>query len=166
MKTKTEETNFDLGYDPTKKSQETEKKIIFAAPEDGILNVRITKNNTHLVVTDLSAGEIIFKVTGGMQTKNDRDKASAKIAIILLEKTLNFLASKKLSNIRIHFSTKGDKKNKTYRRMKNYRTIYSYLFAVNPTPLVTNFNFTKKINKTPIPHGQLRQKGGRRGRRV
>ena len=161
------EKNFKLGYDPTvKKIQSLEKETEEFIIQDCILNVRTTKNNTHLVATDLSGSQIIYKITGGIETKNDRDKASSKVAIILIEKMLTFLTSKKLYVIRVQFSTKGNKKNKTYRRMKNYRVIYSYLFATNPTPLVTNFKFAKKINKTPYPHGHLRQKGGRRGRRV
>ena len=162
--------SFELGYDPTVKISNTEIRALNVPTVDRgqhthvILKFFFTKNNTHLLVTDVT-GEILFKTTGGMNCKNDRDKSSAKTASLICQKALTFLDNKSFYHVIIQFATKGSGRNISYRRFQNYRSIYNEMFAKNPSLLVRKFNIIAKYKKTPVAHGQLRQKGGRRGRR-
>ena len=131
-----------------------------------ILKMRFTNNNTHAVLCDRTGAQVIAKQTGGMNTKNGRDKNSVKIAELVLESILDTAQKKGIKYLILEFSSKGNKKHLNYKRMPNYKAVNNLFSAKNPDELVQSFVVIRRANKTPIGHGYLRPQGGRRGRRV
>jgi ribosomal protein S11 len=118
-----------------------------------ILHIKGTKNNTILVVTDITGQEIIFKTSGGISTKNDRDKSSQKIGVLMFNKLVQELRDKKIKNLQIRMRNKGSMYD------KNITSAIKFLIGSFPS----DFTITDKIVVNPIIHGYMRKKGGRRG---
>lgn len=136
----------------SKKNKEFKEMAICQA----IIHLKGTKNNTMAVITDPSGAEVLFKLTGGMVTKKDREKSSQKNALVLSENLIEFLLMKKLTNIKIITRNKGGiyASNKTLA----IRTILKNI--------PSNISVLATYHLNLKPHGFMRMKGGRRGRRV
>jgi len=135
-----------------------EKRIIEEEKfEDVNLYIYAKKNNLFLTVTDITGAERIFSSSGGLYTKQGREKRSQKIALIGWEKMQENLLEKKIKNITIFIRNKGGVYSK--QKTLGLKTLLKNL----PT---NDFNIKEIVNNTPIAHGEIRKKGGRRGRRV
>ena len=52
----------------------------------GIAHIYSSKNNTIIHITDITGGETIARISGGMITKNDKDKGNPFPAMIAAKK--------------------------------------------------------------------------------
>lgn len=73
----------------SKKRERAEKEVISLGPKVkegelvfGVAHIYASYNDTFVHVTDLSGGETIVKVTGGMKVKADRDESSPYAAML------------------------------------------------------------------------------------
>jgi len=115
------------------------------------------KNNTFLTVTDMTGAQRVFSSSGGLYTKTGREKKSQKIALVGWEKMIQNLLDKKITKVSIYFRNVGG----VYSKQKTLalKTLLKNL----PTH---HFTIGEIVCNTPVAHGEIRKKGGRRGRRV
>lgn len=124
----------------------------------GILHIYSSYNNTHLHVTDVTGGETIAKVTGGMVSKSDRLKATPNVAMAAAKQISEECHNAGITSLYVKL-----------------RAVGGHNGPMTPGPgsqaaikMLTRYGI--KLGRiedvTPVPHDSCRKKGGRRGRRV
>ncbi len=123
----------------------------------GIAHILSTPNNTIVHITDLSGAETIARYSAGMMTDKDREGGSPFPAMLAAKKAAEVAIMKGLTGVHIRVRAPGGTKSK----------------IPGPgaqTAIRTLARAGLKIgiieDVTPIIHGYMRPKGGRRGRRV
>ncbi len=123
----------------------------------GIAHVYSSFNNTIITITDLTGAETIARGSGGMIVKADREESSPYTAMQLAMTLAEKIKEKGINAIHIKVRAPGGIK------------------AKNPGPGAqaairafarAGLKIGKIEDVTPIPHGKMREKGGKRGRRV
>lgn len=123
----------------------------------GIAHIYSSKNNTIVHITDITGAETIARVSGGMVTKNDREKGNPFPAMKAAKKAAEEAKAKGITKLNIRVRGPGGHKSKSPSRGAQ-PAIRALVRA--------GFKIGEIEDVTPIPHDTTRKKGGRRGRRL
>ncbi len=123
----------------------------------GIANILATENNTIITITDITGGETISRFSSGMMTDKDREGGMPFPAMLAARKAAEDALSKGLTGVHIRIRARGSQYSKAP-GMGAQPSIRSLARAGLKIGMIEDV--------TPIVHGTLRPKGGRRGRRV
>ena len=123
----------------------------------GIAHIISTSNATFIHITDITGAETIARYTSGMMTDKDREGGAPYPAMLAAKKAAEEALEKGIVGVHVKVEGEGGIKRK----------------PPTPSALVAIRTLAKAGLKigliedvTPIPHGFMRPKGGRRGRRV
>ncbi len=123
----------------------------------GIAYILSTKNNTIVHITDLSGSETIARYSAGMMTDKDREGGMPYPAMLAAKKAAEEALSKGITGVHIKVRGPGGTKSKSP-GLGAQPAIRALAKAGLKIGMIEDI--------TPIPHGYMRAKGGRRGRRV
>ncbi len=123
----------------------------------GIAHIYSSKNNTIIHITDLSGAETIARYSGGMMTDKDREEGKPYPAMLAAKKAAEEALAKGITGVHIRVRAPGGNKSKNPGQGAQ-PAIRALARAGLKIGLIEDV--------TPIGHGFLRPKGGRRGRRV
>ena len=123
----------------------------------GIAHIFSSKNNTIIHITDITGSETIARISGGMMTKNDRDKGNPFPAMIAAKKAAEEAKARGITKLNIKVRGPGGHKSKT--PSKGAQPAIRSLVR-------SGFRIGEIEDVTPIPHDSTKKKGGRRGRRL
>lgn len=123
----------------------------------GIAHIYASKNNTIIHITDITGAETIARCSGGMVTKNDREKGQPFPAMISAKKVVEEAKTKGITRLNIKIRAPGGHKSKNPGKgaQPAIRAIARAGMRIGEIEDVT-----------PIPHDTTRKAGGRRGRRL
>lgn len=135
-----------------KQQADTEKKQKW-----GIANIFSTVNNTIVHITDITGAETIAKASGGMMTDKDREEGMPFPAMLAGKKAAEEAIAKGITGVHIRVRAAGGTKSKSP--------------GPGAQPAIralarAGLRIGMIEDVTPIIHGKMRPKGGRRGRRV
>ena len=134
-----------------------EEKRIDLKGKWGIANIFSTSNNTIIHITDITGSETFAKCSGGMMTEKDREQGNPFPAMQAARKAAEDAIGKGVIGVHIKVRAAGGTKSK------------------NPGPGAqpairslarAGLRIGMIEDVTPVIHGMMRRKGGRRGRRV
>ena len=123
----------------------------------GVAHIYSSSNATIIHITDITGAETLARWSGGMITKKDREGGMPYPAMMAARKAAEEAMSKGITGVHIRVRAPGSQKSK------------------NPGPGAqpairalarAGLKIGMIEDVTPIVHGFLRPKGGRRGRRV
>ncbi len=123
----------------------------------GIAHIYSSKNNTIILITDLTGAECIAKASCGMVVKADREKKTAYAAMVAAMKAAQEALAKGIIGVHVKIRAPGGAKSKT-----PGPGAQAALRALARSGLLIG----RIEDVTPIPHDTIRRKGGRKGRRV
>ena len=123
----------------------------------GIAHIHSTKNNIIIHITDITGNETVARYSGGMMTDKDREEGMPFPAMQAAKKAAEDALEKGLIGIHIKVRAQGGTKSKSP--------------GPGAQPAIralarAGLRIGMIEDVTPIPHGTMRKKGGRRGRRV
>ncbi|TAL47981.1 30S ribosomal protein S11 [archaeon] len=123
----------------------------------GIANIYSTANNTIIHITDITGSETISKYSAGMMTDKDREGGSPFPAMQASRKASEEAIAAGIVGVNIRIRARGSQ--------------YSKSPGAGAQPAIrsiarSGLRIGMIEDVTPITHGTLRPKGGRRGRRV
>jgi len=123
----------------------------------GIAHILSTPNNTIVHITDITGAETIARYSAGMMTNKDREGGSPFPAMLAAKKAAEVAIMKGLTGVHIRVRAPGGTKSKIPGpgAQTAIRTLARAGLKIGVIEDVT-----------PIIHGHMRPKGGRRGRRV
>ncbi|MCD6371896.1 MAG: 30S ribosomal protein S11 [Candidatus Aenigmarchaeota archaeon] len=123
----------------------------------GVAYILATKNNTIIHITDITGSETIARYSAGMMTDKDREGGKPFPAMLAAKKAAEEALSKGITGVYIKVRGPGGTKSKS-----------PGLGAQPAIRTLAKMGLKIKLieDVTPIPHGYMRPKGGRRGRRV
>jgi small subunit ribosomal protein S11 len=123
----------------------------------GIAYILSTPNNTIVHITDITGAETIARYSAGMMTDKDREGGSPFPAMLAAKKAAEVATMKGLTGVHIRVRAAGGTKSKIPGpgAQTAIRTLARAGLKIGVIEDVT-----------PIIHGYMRPKGGRRGRRV
>lgn len=123
----------------------------------GIAHIFSTANNTIIHITDITGSETIAKCSGGMVTDKDREEGMPFPAMLAARKAAEEAKAKGIVGVHIRVRGRGGHRKK----------------APGPgaQPAIralarAGLKIGTIEDVTPIIHGMMKPKGGRRGRRV
>jgi small subunit ribosomal protein S11 len=129
------------------------------AKEDrwGVAHIFSTSNNTIVHITDLTGAETISRYTSGMITDKAREGGNPFPAMQASKKAAETAVAKGMTGVHIRVRAWGGTKSKSP--------------GAGAQPAIralarTGLRIGMIEDVTPIIHGKMRAKGGRRGRRV
>jgi small subunit ribosomal protein S11 len=123
----------------------------------GIANILATNNNTIIHVTDLTGSETIARYSAGMMSDKDREGGMPFPAMLASRKAAEEAIAKGLTGVHIRVRAAGGTKAKSP-GMGAQPAIRALARAGLRIGMIEDV--------TPIIHGKMKAKGGRRGRRV
>lgn len=123
----------------------------------GIAHIYSTTNNTIIHITDITGAETIARFSGGMMTDKDREEGMPFPAMLAGRKAAEVALAKGLSGIHIRVRAKGGTGSKSP-GMGAQPAIRALARAGLRIGMIEDV--------TPVIHGRMRARGGRRGRRV
>lgn len=123
----------------------------------GIAHIYATPNATIIHITDITGAETIARYSGGMMTDKDREGGMPFPAMQAAKKAAEEALSKGLTGVHIRVRAAGGTKSKSP--------------GAGAQPAIralarVGLRIGMIEDVTPIIHGKMRPKGGRRGRRV
>lgn len=123
----------------------------------GIAHIYSTTNNTIIHITDITGAETISKSSGGMMTDKDREEGMPFPAMLAARRAAEDAMAKGITGIHIRVRAAGGTKSKSP--------------GAGAQPAIralarAGLRIGMIEDVTPILHGKMRAKGGRRGRRV
>ncbi len=123
----------------------------------GIAHIYSSKNNTIIHITDITGAETITRISGGMITKNDREKGNPFPAMIAAKRAAEEARNKGITKLNVKVRAPGGHKSKNPEKgaQPAIRALVRSGFRIGDIEDVT-----------PLPHDTTRKKGGRRGRRL
>ena len=127
----------------------TEKKAI--------AHVYSSFNNTILTVSDITAAETIATYSGGMVVRSGREKPSPFAAMEIAKKAADDLKAKGFGMVDVQIRAPGGTRAKS--PGSGAQSIIRSLTRAG-------IKIGKIEDTTPIAHGKMSKKGGKRGRRV
>ena len=133
--------------------KEKEKKV----ERWGIAHILSTSNSTFVHITDLTGAETIARYTSGMMTDKDREGGAPYPAMLAAKKAAEEALSKGIVGVHIRIKGEGGVKKKPP-GIGAHAAVKALIRSGLKIGLIEEV--------TPIPHGYLRPKGGRKGRRV
>ncbi|OYT43733.1 MAG: 30S ribosomal protein S11 [Candidatus Aenigmarchaeota archaeon ex4484_56] len=123
----------------------------------GIVRIYSSKNNTIVHITDITGAETISRVSGGMITKQDRLKGAAFQGMLAAQKAAEEAKERGVTSVDILVRAPGGHKS-----MNVGKGAEPAIKAIVKSGLKVNVI----EDVTPVIHGYMRRKGGRRGRRL
>ncbi|MEM5773132.1 MAG: 30S ribosomal protein S11 [Candidatus Aenigmatarchaeota archaeon] len=123
----------------------------------GVAHILSTSNNTIVHITDLTGAETIARVSAGMMTDKDREGGMPFPAMLAAKKAAEMALAKGIVGVHIRVRGVGGVKSKAPGQGAQ-PAIRALARAGLKIGMIEDV--------TPIPHGYMRPKGGRRGRRV
>ncbi len=123
----------------------------------GIAHIYSTTNNTIIHITTIDGAETIARFSGGMMTDKDREEGNPFPAMLAARKAAENAIAKGITGIHIRVRAAGGTKSKSP--------------GAGAQPAIralarAGLRIGMIEDITPIIHGKMRAKGGRRGRRV
>ncbi|HDH91683.1 MAG TPA: 30S ribosomal protein S11 [Candidatus Aenigmarchaeota archaeon] len=123
----------------------------------GIAYILSTKNNTIVHITDITGSETIARYSAGMMTDKDREGGMPFPAMLAAKRAAEEAIAKGITAVYIKVRGPGGTKSKSP--------------GLGAQPAIralakAGLKIYMIEDTTPIPHGYMRPKGGRRGRRV
>ena len=123
----------------------------------GVAHIYSTTNNTIVHITDITGAETIAKYSGGMMTDKDREEGMPFPAMLAAKKAAEIALTKGITGVHIRVRAAGGVKSKSP--------------GAGAQPAIralarAGLRIGMIEDVTPIIHGKMRPKGGRRGRRV
>lgn len=123
----------------------------------GIAHIYSTTNNTIIHITDITGSETIARCSGGMMTDKDREEGMPFPAMLAAKKAAEEALAKGITGVHIRVRAAGGTKSKSP--------------GAGAQPAIralarAGLRIGMIEDVTPIIHGKMRAKGGRRGRRV
>lgn len=123
----------------------------------GIAHIYSTTNNTIIHITDITGAETIARFSGGMMTDKDREEGMPFPAMLAGRKATEEALAKGLVGVHIRVRAAGGTKSRSP-GMGAQPAIRSLARSGLKIGMIEDV--------TPVIHGRMRAKGGRRGRRV
>lgn len=123
----------------------------------GIAHIYSTKNATHVHITDLTGSYTFARYTSGMMTNKDREGGKPYPAMLAAKRAAEEAMEKGVVGVHVRVRGRGGQ--------------YSKLPGPGAQPAIralakAGLKIGMIEDVTPIIHGYMRRKGGRRGRRV
>ncbi len=123
----------------------------------GVAHVFSTANNTLIHITDQTGSETISRYSSGMMTDKDREGGNPFPAMLAAKKAGEEAIMKGITGVHILVRAKGGTKSKSP--------------GAGAQPAIralarVGLRIGMIEDVTPVIHGKMRAKGGRRGRRV
>lgn len=123
----------------------------------GVAHIFASPNNTIVHITDITGAETISRVSAGMMTDKDREGGAPFPAMLAAKKAAEEALSKGITGVHIRVRAPGGIKTKSP--------------GAGAQPAIralarAGLKIGMIEDVTPIIHGKMRPKGGRRGRRV
>ena len=122
-----------------------------------VIHIYSSFNNTIINATDITGAETISMASGGMAVRSGREKPSAYAAMQIATNLAGELLGKGFTEVDIKMRAPGGTGAKSHGP-----AVQSIIKAFTRSGL----RIGKVEDVTPIPHGIMKKKGGRRGRRV
>jgi len=123
----------------------------------GIVHIYSSGNNTIVHITDVTGADTISRVSGGMVTKQDRLKGAPFQAMLAAGKAIDAAVAQGVTDVDILVRAPGG-----HREMEIGKGAEQAIKAFSKSKL--KIAVVEEV--TPIIHGHMRRKGGRRGRRL
>ena len=123
----------------------------------GIVHIYSTTNNIIVHITDITGAETISRYSGGMMTDKDREQGMPFAAMQAARKAAEEALDKGIKGVHIMVRAAGGTKSKSPGPGAQ-PAIRALARAGLKIGIIEDV--------TPIIHGMMRKKGGRRGRRV
>jgi len=123
----------------------------------GIVHIYSSKNNTIVHITDITGSETISRVSGGMVTKADRLKGAPFQGMLAAQKAAEEAKKKGIDEVDIRIRAPGG-----HKQINLGKGVQPAIKAISREGL--KIDIIEEV--TPIVHGYVRRKGGRRGRRL
>ena len=123
----------------------------------GIAHIFSSSNNTIITITDITGAEIITRFSAGMMSDKDREGGSPYPALLAAGKAAEAALEKGVNAVHIKVRAPGGIKSKSP--------------GAGAQPAIRalarkGLRIGRIEDVTPIGHGKMRSKGGRRGRRI
>lgn len=123
----------------------------------GVANIFSSPNNTIIHITDITGSETIAIFTGGMMTDKDREGGAPYPALLAATKAAEVALGKGINAVHIKVKAPGGIKSKSP--------------GAGAQPAIralarAGLRIGRIEDVTPIIHGFMKAKGGRRGRRI
>ena len=138
-------------------AEENESKPKKQEDQKGIIHIYSSGNNTILHVTDITGAETISRVSGGMVTKADRLKSAPFQGMLAAQRVVKETLEKGITEVDIRIRAPGGHKSPSVGKGSQ-----SAIKTISRSNLKINII----EDSTPVIHGYMRKKGGRRGRRL
>jgi small subunit ribosomal protein S11 len=138
-------------------SESSTAKKKTAAPQWAVVHIFASFNNTILTLTDLTGAEIIYRCSGGMVVKEARNESSPYAAMRIAWNVAQAAKDRGIKRLVVKVRAPGGSGSR------------------NPGPGAqaairalarSGLQIRRIEDVTPIPHDNIRARGGRRGRRV
>ena len=123
----------------------------------GIAHIFASFNNTIITITDLSGAETVTKSSGGMVVKQDRNESSPYAAMQMAIQVAQNARDKGITGVHVKVRAPGRGKQ---------RSPGPGAQAAIRALARAGMRIGRIEDVTPVPHDNIRGKGGRRGRRV
>ncbi len=123
----------------------------------GIIHIFSSKNNTLVHITDITGAETVSRVSGGMVSKADRLKGAPYQGMLIAQRAVEEAKNKGIKEIYVKMRAPG-----AHRQMNMGRGAQPAIKAI----LQSGLKVKVIEDVTPILHGTMKKKGGRRGRRL
>ena len=123
----------------------------------GVAHIFSSANNTIISITDITGSESIARFSAGMMSDKDRDGGSPYPALLAASKAAEVAREKGITAVHIRVRAPGGIKAKSP--------------GAGAQPAIralarAGLRIGRIEDVTPIGHGNMKAKGGRRGRRV
>jgi small subunit ribosomal protein S11 len=123
----------------------------------GIANIFSSANNTIIHITDITGSETIARFSAGMMTDKDREGGSPYPALLASTKAAEVALEKGINAVHIRVRAPGGIRSKSP--------------GAGAQPAIralarSGLRIGRIEDVTPIGHGFMKAKGGRRGRRI
>ncbi len=123
----------------------------------GIAHIYSSKNNTIIVITDITGAETIARVSGGMFTDRGAKKGSENVALNAAKKAAEIAKERGITHLIVKVRAPGGHLSKIPGRGAQ-PAIRALIRA--------GLNVIAIEDVTPIPHDTTTRPGGRKGRRA
>ena len=123
----------------------------------GIAHIFSSSNNTIITITDITGSESIARFSAGMMSDKDREGGSPYPALLAATKAAEAALEKGINAVHIKVRAPGGIKSKSP--------------GAGAQPAIralarAGLRIGRIEDVTPLGHGKMRSKGGRRGRRI
>ena len=123
----------------------------------GIANIFSSANNTIIHITDITGNETVARFSAGMMTDKDREGGSPYPALLASSKAAEVALEKGINAVHIRVRAPGGIRSKNP--------------GAGAQPAIralarAGLRIGRIEDVTPIGHGMMNAKGGRRGRRI